>query len=482
MALESLGWDGESEGMRVREHNAALRTARERLPSRRAPGEPMTRAELADEVNAWLWKTTGRRFELDHHLIGKWERGEVRYPIRPYCAALRAVLGADTDAELGFHPHARRAATAAPGPPPTPSRWAQGTILADATTAAEWDLLNRRDALRGTTTIVGAGLVGSLAPWLEPLAAEPLSARRGALSLAEVEAVERVVSVFREWKQPGSGLGRTAVVGQLSDVAERLRNTPDGPLADRVFLAAAELAKVAASMAFDEGLPAIAQQHYLTAVRLAKTGGHTSYAAVAVASLARQSFELGAADDGLEIVLMAQRATRDNATPALRSLLATREAWGHAQRGSVYAFQRAIDTAEQTHVDADSANEPRWLHSLDSAELAGTIGGRYRELARHDRRQAGRAADYLARALALRHPTKTRLRAFDLVSLARVHLLIGDPDLAAATVRTALPFVDRKRPGRLGRKLMDWRREAAPFVSISAVRESLDDIAAVSAI
>ncbi|WP_219414529.1 hypothetical protein [Pseudonocardia nigra] len=389
------------------------------------------------------------------------------------------MLGADTDAELGFRAPARQVATSATGTPPTSAPWTRGTIVADATTVVEWDVVNRRDALRAAA-IAGASLLGPLTPWLEPLAAGPLSARRGAFALAEVEAVERVVGMFRNWDKPGSGLGRTAVVGQLSDVAERLRDAPDGPLTVRMFLAAAELAKIAASMAFDEGSHRIAQQHYFTAARLAKAGDHTSYGAVVLASLARQSFELGVADDGLEIVLMVERATRDTATPALRSLLATREAWGHAQRGSVYAFQRAVDTAVQSHEDIDPGNEPRWLHSLDGAELAGTIGGRYRELARHDPRQAAHAAEYLGRALALRDPARARLRAFDLVSLARVHLFTGDPEQAAATVRNALPFVDPQRPGRVGRKLIDWRREAATYASVPAIRESRDDIAAVT--
>jgi hypothetical protein len=75
-----------------------------------------------------------------------------------------------------------------------------------------------------------------------------------------------------------------------------------------------------------------------------------------------------------------------------------------------------------------------------------------------------------------------RLRAFDLVSLARVYQLTGEPEQAAAVVRTALPFVDPQRPGRLSRKLADWRREAAPFASNPSIRESRDDIAATTTV
>jgi hypothetical protein len=428
----------------------------------------MTRAELSEAVNAWLWETTGRRFELDDHLIGKWERGVVRLPIRQYRAALRAVLGVDTDDALGFGPRAVRGTSRAL---PALGPWARGTIVADATTAAEWDLINRRGALRGAATIVGAGLVGPLAEWLEPLADAPMASRSGAFALAEVEALEHLVATFREWRSAGAGLGRTAVVGQLSDVAERLHDAPAGAHTDRVFLVAAELAKIAASMAFDEGAHRIAQRHYLTAARLAKAGGNPSFGAVALAALARQSFDLGAPDDGLAVVQLAQRGTRATATPRLTAMLATREAWGYAQLGDARQFRIAVNTAEDAHTASDSASEPRWLRGLDTAELAGTIGARYRDLARHDRRHAGHAVDYLGRALEWRDPTRTRNRAFDLVSIGRAHLLVGALDGAAAAVRAALPHLDPHRPGRLGRKLAEWHREAAPFAAVAAVAD-----------
>ena len=87
------------------------------------PGGHLTRAELAEMVNMWLWEHTGHLFELDDHLIGKWERGVVRYPIAPYRAALRTVLDVDTDAALGFTPPRSATPTGPPTRPPASGHW-----------------------------------------------------------------------------------------------------------------------------------------------------------------------------------------------------------------------------------------------------------------------------------------------------------------------------------------------------------------------
>ena len=86
------------------EPNDLLRAARERTPSRRAPGEPMSRAELAQAVCTWLWETTKTRYDLDGHTIARYERGTVRWPRPPYRSGLRHVLGVRMDSELGFGP------------------------------------------------------------------------------------------------------------------------------------------------------------------------------------------------------------------------------------------------------------------------------------------------------------------------------------------------------------------------------------------
>ena len=62
----------------------------------------MSRRELADAVNAYLWDTYRRKENLTENDIGKLERGVTRWPSERRREAFRTVLGATTDAELGF--------------------------------------------------------------------------------------------------------------------------------------------------------------------------------------------------------------------------------------------------------------------------------------------------------------------------------------------------------------------------------------------
>jgi transcriptional regulator with XRE-family HTH domain len=69
--------------------------------------------ELAEAVNACLYAMTGCGSIWDARYIARLERGETRWPGAAYRRALRAVLGAATDAELGFYVVRRADDTAA---------------------------------------------------------------------------------------------------------------------------------------------------------------------------------------------------------------------------------------------------------------------------------------------------------------------------------------------------------------------------------
>lgn len=88
--------------MTTTEPNEQLRARREATASRSAPGEHLSRQELAELVNAHVAEHTGQAGALDSNYVGKLERGVITWPRRHYRAALRAVLSARTDRELGF--------------------------------------------------------------------------------------------------------------------------------------------------------------------------------------------------------------------------------------------------------------------------------------------------------------------------------------------------------------------------------------------
>ncbi|WP_423464271.1 hypothetical protein ACO229_06845 [Promicromonospora sp. MS192] len=102
------GTGGEAEhiGGVVLEPNTRLRAARQAKNSPSGSGRPMSRAELAELANQAIPHEQAPA-NLDTRAIGRYERGETRWPQEPYRHALRAVLGAATDADLGFFPTPR---------------------------------------------------------------------------------------------------------------------------------------------------------------------------------------------------------------------------------------------------------------------------------------------------------------------------------------------------------------------------------------
>lgn len=453
--------------------NTLLRAARERLPSVVAPGEHASRGEVVDAVNRWLWETTGRRHALDAHYLAKLERGVARWPNAAYRAGLRHVLGVAEDADLGFV--APRRAVGGPLAPVSPlPPWDSGLVVERASSVTDHDLAqpNRRRLLTGVATLVGAALIRELQPLLWPVACEAGNGG-SAFSALELDAAQQLVRVLRSWHSTHGAQTRPAVIAQLGAHVRRLRAAPQGTSETmRAFRIGAELADIAATMSWDAGEHACAQRYFVLAAQLAHVAGDDALAAVALASLARQCFDLGQTDDGLEVVQLAQYGTRNCATPRLRAVLATREAWAYAQRGDARAFRRAVGLAEDFHSEGTCELDLRTpsTRSLDGAELAGVIGARYRDLARHDSTHARTAQTYIGRALELRHTDRTRNRIFDLVGLARAHLITREPDRAAELINNALPDAATWVSGRVGARLRDFHREASAFSAVPEMR------------
>ena len=125
------------------EPNRELRAAREAHPSPRAPGTPLSRAELAELVAAEVYRHTRREAPVDAHYVAKLERGVIRWPSVPYRAALAVVLGVDPadPGALGFRPPRRPGPVGADDPPVVPDPYpADDGLLALAARAEVTDV------------------------------------------------------------------------------------------------------------------------------------------------------------------------------------------------------------------------------------------------------------------------------------------------------------------------------------------------------
>jgi hypothetical protein len=71
--------------------NEALIAARVAQPSRSRPRHPLSRNELADLVNRYVWDHYRQQTPVDENYIGKFERGVVRWPGAVYREAILAI-------------------------------------------------------------------------------------------------------------------------------------------------------------------------------------------------------------------------------------------------------------------------------------------------------------------------------------------------------------------------------------------------------
>lgn len=296
----------------------------------------------------------------------------------------------------------------------------------------------------------------------------------------EIAHLEYTAKIFRDWDDRiGGGLRRKAVVGQLNEVAALLRESHPEKTRQGLLSVVAHLAETAATMSWDSGLQGLAQRYYVTAFRAARAANDWQFSANILAGMARQLLYLGHPSDALELVRLAQKVTARHPTPALSSMLCTREAWAYAAIGRVTAFRRTAGEAEEYLASSNPDAEPEWLSYFDGAELAGTVGGRFLELTRKDRRQAQYAADSIGVAITRRRAGRLRSAALDQIGLAEARLLQGEHDEAAKLGEEALYAVAQTPSDRVRVMLIELYRNSIDYGSVPAIAGLRDNIRGV---
>jgi hypothetical protein len=459
--------------------NDLLRERREALASRVRPGEPMSRAELAEAVNAHVWAMTGQRIALDAHAIARYERGQSWWPGQQYRDGLRAVLGVATDAEIGFYPTKRGSAARETG---HSSTWEMDTLTGLADLGSKYVDLTRRGLLGLAAYSTVAAALPSESWWTEMVRRSTERAARGVRSVGrgDLEAVRESVAFFSRMDQRhGGGHARAAAMQYLTDDVHRLLNGSfaNDALRGEMFSAASELAYVAGWMAFDNGEHGIAQGLFTSSVKLAAEAADPAMAAHTLRAMAHQAIDLGHPTQAQELAAASVDGDRYKAAaPRERALLGVVHARTLAATGQGSAASSALIRAERDLSAATpGGDEPTRVFFFGEASLAHETGNTLRDIG-----DLAGAEQQLEHSVATRKAsTFKRTHAVTLGYLGDVQARRGELEQAVETWNTALDAMDGVQSARARQTIVEMRSALAVYKATSSDAAILDERASV---
>jgi len=297
-----------------------------------------------------------------------------------------------------------------------------------------------------------------------------------------VEQLEEAARTFREWDAAvGGGIRRAAVVGQLYEVAEVLRQFRETAPAresvqPRLFRIAAQLALLAGEMALDSGLQATAQRYQILGLHCAKEAGDRSLAAGILAAMGRQLIHLNRAQDALDLLAVGRAGARGELEPLACALIEAVEARAHGALGRAEQCRNAAERAAASHeLGRAQDHTPEWLAGYTTAALHAELGQAFRDLA--DRVPAAAteaAAEFEAAVLLYEREGASQLRGHvaALIGFADARTLLADAASAADALRTACLLAVRLRSRQTEERLREvLARARQRFPQEPALRE-----------
>lgn len=422
--------------------NDHFRVARERTASPTHPGVSLTRQELAELVNTWVWDHHNKTVVVTAHYIGRLETGVIRWPTTLYREAFRAILGAPTDDSLGFV-NAR-------------SRHA----------AVKLDDVDRQNLLRGTTALgVGMLVLGPLAAALEGIEPPPTPTR---VSATDIEQIRIATRVFQSWSLTYGGRGALdAVMGELRWSAALLKAIYPEELDPELHFAVGDLADTAGYIAMDAGADEQARRAFRFALFCAEKAKDWPLRAEVLGYMTVHAIRTGQPDEGLTLAEQAL-VRADRLTATQRSLLHTDRASALARMHRRNEALTAIGTADDHFAQSTPANDPPFLAIYHNPAVhVMRTGGALFNLAilGHDPKPA---TDRLTTAIA-ELTDHARPRAGCQARLASLTMATGDPLQAVAIGHEALDTAGTIRSRTAADDLRELSRHAAPHQQLDEV-------------
>lgn len=386
----------------------------------------LTQQGLADLFNAHYESAAA----VDANYISKLERGRIRWPNKRYRATFRHILGAETDATLGFAPYH-----------PAYS----GRDLLDADARAGGAAPRRSSEVFGdlTSRRIGDPEIAKLHLTIGDLCL--LDGRIGGdllwrLAQTQLESVENAIN----------GLNYTDEVGrELQRVAGELKTSIGW-------------------YSFDANKQNQAHRYFSDALNLAYMTGDHLLVARTLANMARQAIHCG---KPREAVLFAQRgldSTGRFVPKRVRALLAIREAQGWA---ALRMKKQCEDAIRLAHAAFDSSSDalPDWLSFFNEAELTCLEG-----MSRADLGQYRPATSLLERSAQLRSDGLWRNLGIGLIRLAQVATEHRELDRAAAVAKNAAAIGVEITSARMRGELLALKRQLDQHRDVGVVQDAMD--------
>ncbi|MDT0307793.1 tetratricopeptide repeat protein [Streptomyces sp. DSM 44917] len=425
---------------------------------------PLSQGEFAAAVRRAA-REIGERVCCDARYIGRVESGEIRCPNYAYERVFLHMFPGRSLAELGFQPRlvVRRRRPPRPAlPPPAPAR--------STDDPEEGDVLRRALLTGGPAAAVSLTALGAL----------PAAAASGRPGAAEADDLRRAVRDLRllDDRFGADALYRPAAAAlraaqDLLDAGARER-----AVSERLYAGAGELAISVGWLAHDSGRLEDARSHYAEALAVARVSGDAALEAHAFCNAAFLARAAGHPREAARAAQAGEQAARRLGSPALRELLALREAAARAALGDARGTREALARAEGHRAQGAGAGVPEWMSFFGPAESASQEASCWALLGDWERAARRSAA---AAGLAARDPHFARNGALYTAELASHLAKGGSPEEAAAAGSRALALLGQVRSSRLTGLLSRTARRLAPARADSTVAAFLDRAAALPA-
>jgi hypothetical protein len=390
----------------------------------------MSRTELAERVNRHVWEHHGTRGSLDRKYVARLEAGQVSWPNARYRQALRDILGAHSDAELGFVP--TRLIRAASPTAELDLPWTLAGAVDAVTAVTEDEQMNRREFLKNGGLVLSGNTLAQLAwQWMVALPVVDAARPNGpTITHAQVDAFDLAASELRHMDdQVGSGSVLALAQGQLQAVTNLLRS---GHYSDsvgrRLHASAAELLRLCGWLSWDAGNQAHAQRYWGSALRCAHVAGDNQIGANIMAFWACQLLEDGDAQTALNFASAARQKLAGS--PKVTAIVNLSLAEAAGGMGETHACHEAIEAAHNA-LSEPVDGQPEWAYWVD---------GNFDEMAGYALHLLGDQAGAVEHLTAyINGPTPPREQVRGRAFLARTYVAIGEP---AEAVRVGLGAID----------------------------------------